>query len=141
MYRSGWGTKEGQEATLDLRLRRQFFDRILARVVASSLDQSDSATHEEWKAAIEHSEVRLQWDPDHDPLGRAVGRRAIQLGLPGSVLEALGKRELLEVIDMTEFVATQREQLPRLGLWQLMTPAKRIYLPIDALVARQLNLD
>jgi Domain of unknown function (DUF4291) len=30
MYRSGWGTKEGQEVTLALRLRRTFFDALLA---------------------------------------------------------------------------------------------------------------
>src|SRR6516225_4792454 len=30
MYRSGWGTKEGQEIVLGLRLRRPFFDGMLA---------------------------------------------------------------------------------------------------------------
>src|SRR4029453_17703012 len=40
MYRSGWGTKEEQETTLGLRLRRQFFDSILAQAVASSFGQS-----------------------------------------------------------------------------------------------------
>lgn len=30
MYRSGWGTKENQEVTLALRLRRAFFDSLLA---------------------------------------------------------------------------------------------------------------
>ena len=109
MYRSGWGMKEGQEVTLGLRLRRPFFDGILARAVASSFDQSGSTTHEAWKADIESSEVRLQWDPDHDPHGNAVARRAIQLGLRGSVLEAFGKSELLEVIDMSAFVAEQRQ--------------------------------
>jgi Domain of unknown function (DUF4291) len=31
MYRSGWGTKEGQETTLAVRLSREFFELILAR--------------------------------------------------------------------------------------------------------------
>src|SRR4051794_29690087 len=35
MYRSGWGAKEGQEVTLALRLRRQFFDALLAQAVPS----------------------------------------------------------------------------------------------------------
>src|ERR1700732_4440850 len=30
MYRSGWGTKDGQEVTLALRVRRPFFDGLLA---------------------------------------------------------------------------------------------------------------
>lgn len=33
MYRSGWGTKSEQEVTLALRLRRTFFDSILAAAV------------------------------------------------------------------------------------------------------------
>ena len=36
MYRSGWGTKPGQEITLGLRIRRPFFDRLLRKAVESS---------------------------------------------------------------------------------------------------------
>lgn len=141
MYRSGWGTKEGQETTLGLRLRRGFFDRILAQVVASSLSQSDQASQEEWKASLESSNVRLQWDPDHDPHGNAVARRAIQLGLRGAVLEDFGKRELLEVIDMTSFVAEQRDRLSRADVGELRTPVERVYVPGDEAIARRLKLD
>ncbi len=38
MYRSGWGTKPGQEATLAIRIRRTFFDDLLAGAVLSSFD-------------------------------------------------------------------------------------------------------
>jgi hypothetical protein len=141
MYRSGWGTKEGQETTLGLRLRRQFFDRILAQAVASSLDQSNYITRDAWKAALEKSEVRLQWDPDHDPHGNAIARRAIQLGLRGSLLAEYGKCALVEVIDMTEFVVAQREQLLRAGIAELMTPVEQIYLPREASIAQWLKLD
>src|ERR687887_389011 len=33
MYRSGWGTKEGQEVTLAISLRRNAFDSLLAKAV------------------------------------------------------------------------------------------------------------
>jgi Domain of unknown function (DUF4291) len=141
MYRSGWGTKEGQETTLGLRLRRQFFDSILVQAVASSLNQSDQVSQEAWRASIGSSNVRLQWDPDHDPHGNAVARRAIQLGLRGQVLEDFGKRELLEVIDMTEFVSGQRELLSRVGIGELRTPVERVYVPDDVAIARRLKLD
>jgi len=141
MYRSGWGTKENQETTLGLRLRRQFFDGILAQAVASRLDQSDQGSERIWKASLATSNVRLQWDPDHDPHGNALARRAIQLGLRGPVLEAFGKRELLEVIDMTEFVAEQRELLSRVGIGELRTPVERVYVPDDGAIARRLKLD
>ena len=141
MYRSGWGSKEGQEVTLGLRLRRQFFDGILESAVASSFGQSDSETPDAWKAAVETSDVRLQWDPDHDPHGNTVDRWAIQLGLRGAVLEAFGKRELLEIIDMSEFVSDQRERLLSGGPSQLRMPVERTYVPSEASIARRLKLD
>jgi len=60
MFRSGWGTKEGQEIILGLRLRRPFFDSLLARAIASSWDPSDQVTNDEWRAAVASSDVRLQ---------------------------------------------------------------------------------
>ena len=141
MYRSGWGTKEGQETTLGLRLRREFFDRILAQAVASSFDQSVHTSAEAWRAAARTSQVRLQWDPDHGPHGNALARRAIQLGLRGAVLEDFGKRELLEVIDMTAFVAEQREKLSHDGIGELRTPVERVYVPGDEAIAKRVRLD
>ena len=141
MYRSGWGTKEGQETTLGLRLRRSFFDSILAQAVASSLNQSDQASQDEWKASLASSNVRLQWDPDHDPRGNALTRRAIQLGLRGPVLEDFGKRELIEVIDMTEFVSEQRALFSRDSIGELRTPVERVYVPGQEAIARRLKLD
>lgn len=141
MYRSGWGTKEGQEITLGLRLRRQFFDSILAQAVASSFGQSDQASQEAWKAALATSHVRLQWDPDHDPHGNALARRAIQLGLRGAVLAEFGKRELLEVVDMTAFVAEQREKLSHDGIGELRMPVERVYVPGEETIAKRVRLD
>src|SRR5882724_8185185 len=81
MYRSGWGTKEDQEVTLAVRLRRPFFDSLLARAVPSSWDRDLYPTSDEWSRAVGRSDVRLQWDPDHHPKGAKLERRAIQLGL------------------------------------------------------------
>src|SRR6516165_261028 len=49
MYRCGWGTKEGQEIILGLRLRREFFDRNLAQAVPSSYDPGPYPSREEWQ--------------------------------------------------------------------------------------------
>jgi hypothetical protein len=121
MYRSGWGTKEGQEVTLGLRLRRTFFEEILAEAVQSTYHAGHYAIQEEWQSALRRSNVRLQWDPDHGPRGNKLERRAIQLGLRGPVLEAFGQRELLEVIDLTDFVSQQREQVRRPDFGDLCT--------------------
>jgi hypothetical protein len=108
MYRSQWGQAEGQEVVLAVRLKRHFFDSLLTRAVASSFDADVFASHDDWVAAVARSDVRLQWDPDHLPTGEKCERRAIQLGLRGAALEAYGKREIVEIIDMSAFVAEQR---------------------------------
>jgi Domain of unknown function (DUF4291) len=140
MYRSGWGTKEGQEVTLALRLRRAFFDSLLAQAVPSSWDSDQFATEGEWSRAIGRSSVRLQWDPDHHPSGAKLERRAIQLGLRGELLEAFGRRELVEVLDVSEFVAEQRERLSSGGVSVLNTPRERVYRPADRAVVTRLRL-
>jgi len=131
MYRSGWGTKPGQEIILGLRIRRAFFDRLLAGAVASSFDPARYASEAEWKAAVHTSEVRLQWDPDHLPDGSKCERRAVQLGLRGSALRSLATGpELMEVFDMSPFVAAQRPNA--VGDWAaLATPVERVYSPAD----------
>ncbi len=140
MYRSGWGTKENQEATLALRVRRTFFDTLLEAAIPSTWDRDRFATEEDWSRAVGRSAVRLQWDPDHHPSGAKLERRAIQLGLRGEVLEAFGKRELLEVIDLSEFVAEQRAKLEGAGVSALATPRERVYRPADEAIALQLGL-
>jgi hypothetical protein len=141
MFRSGWGTKEGQEVTLALRLRRQFFDEVLAAAVPSAWDRDRYDTPEAWSAAVTRSSVRLQWDPDHHPSGAPLERRAIQIGIRGEMLERFGRRELLEVIDLSAFVAEQRSRLASSGVDALVAPRERVYLPASAAVIAQLGLD
>jgi len=140
MCRCGWGTKEGQEIILGIRLRRDFFDSILAQAVQSSYDDGLFPSREQWQKALATSAVRLQWDPDHDPSGAKLERRAIQLGLRGEVLEAFSKRELLEVIDMTEFVAEQRAHAASTRFADLRTPIEQVYVPSDPAVGKWLGL-
>lgn len=128
MYRCGWGLKEGQEVVLGLRLRREFFDAVLRQAVASSFAASGMASQEAWAQAVAGSDVRLQWDPDHAPSGAKLQRRAVQLGLRGKTLRALSEDGLLEVIDMSPFIASQRpfatDDSP-----ELLMPVERVYRP------------
>jgi hypothetical protein len=129
MYRSGWGTKKDQETTLALRLARSFFDSLLETAVASTFSGSEYQSVEEWKAALQASEVRLQWDPDHDPHGKPQERRAIQLGLRGMALKRFGEEALLEILDVSDFVSEQFKNIEAGDLEKLQTPMERLYIP------------
>ena len=57
------------------------------------------------------------------------------------MLEAFGKRELLEVIDLTEFVAEQRPNAASARFVNLRTPVEQVYVPPDPAVGKQLGLE
>ncbi len=138
MYRCGWASKPGQEYVLAVRLRRAFFDELLAAAVASSFEASGLGSHEEWRRAVEASDVRLQWDPDHDPLGRPVQRRAVQLGLRGQALARYGKAEIISIEDVTPFVKEQAKLLAELD--RLVVPEESVY-QAPSPAARNVGLD
>ena len=140
MFRSGWGSKEDQQHVLAVRLRRPFFDDLLRSAVPSAFDSRRFEEREEWRAAVASSEVRLQWDPDHDPAGRPTKRRAVQLGLRGDALRSYGKRELVAVEDITPFVIEQRRNLDG-GFSELYSPEERLYVPEDQEVAARIGID
>jgi hypothetical protein len=131
MYRCQWGQAEGQEVVLAIRLRRRFFDSLLVQAAPSSFDAEAFPSREDWTAAVARSDVRLQWDPDHLPTGEKCVRRAIQLGLRGAALEAYGKREVVQIIDVSAFVAEQTVTVHEWKTGKLMTPIERVYTPAD----------
>ena len=141
MYRSAWATSPGKQRILAMRLKQTFFDELLAQSVQSSWHEDRYPTHEAWKAALSESSVRLQWDPDHDPTGEKLPRRAVQLGLRNDILEAYGKREILEIIEMTNFIAEQRQHVAAEGSKGLQTPVEHVYVPGDPAIAARLGLD
>ena len=139
MFRCGWGSKEGQETILAVRIQRAAFDTILAHAVHSRFLPELYANEQSWKDAIEHSEVRLQWDPDHDPAGAPLERRAIQLGLRGSVLRNYAREWIVGIEDITSFVHEQHQCLLSHGEAGLILPREEVY-PVDMEVARRLGM-
>jgi hypothetical protein len=140
MYRSGWGTKEGQEITLAVTIPRVLFDEILASAVPSTFDSSQYETHDAWKQALASSEVRLQWDPDHGPDGASQTRRAIQLGLRRSMLRRYAADEVVKIEDISGFVAEQCRHAVD-GFKKLITPVEKAYWPAREDAVQAVGLD
>jgi hypothetical protein len=140
MFRSNWGTREGQEATLAIWIRRPFFDTILAQAVHSTFIQDTYASEVAWRMALIGSQVRLQWDPDHDPKGSPLSRRAIQLGLRGDVLRNYAHEEIVEIADISQFVREQRSHVESSRLDRLATPVEAIYHVADPTLIEKLGI-
>ena len=104
MYRSGWAQKDGQERILAIDIKREGFEKILENAVLSSFEKDIYVSYEEWQARLKISEVRCQWDPDRDIHGNPLNRRAIQLGLKGSMVENYVNKWIVKITDITEDV-------------------------------------
>lgn len=139
MYRSGWGTENGQEVVLAIWLKRSAIEEILRAAVHSShvpelyLDKSG------WQSALKRSQVRLQWDPDHHPTGTKLERRAIQLGLRGQVLAAYAKDWIVNIEDISDFVQKQRQNI-KSDCAELITPQEKVYSVFDRETQAKLGL-
>jgi hypothetical protein len=138
MYRCGWAEKPDQEVVLAIRLIREGFEQILARAEYSAFSPQRYASRAAWERAVAESSVRLQWDPDHDPHGNKLARRAIQLGLRGPSLAQFADEWIESITDITDFVRAQRAQRDNFVALQL--PRERVYRPRDPEVAARLGL-
>ncbi|MDF5708106.1 MAG: DUF4291 domain-containing protein [Nostoc sp. S4] len=139
MYRSGWGTKTGQEVVLAIWIKRSAFDEILKAAVHSSFVPELYLDTSAWQTALKHSQVRLQWDPDHNPLGTKLERRAIQLGLRGQVLATYAKDWILNIEDISDFVQKQRQNI-KSDCTQLITPRETVYSVFNSETQEKLRL-
>ncbi|MDF1696680.1 MAG: DUF4291 domain-containing protein [Saprospiraceae bacterium] len=108
MYRAGWATKVNQERILAIKMSKKGFLELLNEGVYTSYQADKYDSHEAWKEALGESEVRIQWDPDHDPRGNKLDRRAVQIGMKGSIMQKFNDEFIEEVTDITEFVAEQK---------------------------------
>lgn len=131
MYRSAWGRSEGQEHVLAVRIERALFDEMLEAAVPSSFWPERFESERAWKDSLARSDVRLQWDPDHDPSGAKLERRALQLGLRREMLARYAAEALVSVEDISELVARQRVHALARDWVRLETPREEPY-PIPA---------
>ncbi len=140
MFRCGWATKENQECVLGVTITREGFDAILGQAVHSHFVPKVYQTEEAWKAAVSGSQVRLQWDPDHHPAGNKLERRAIQLGLRGTVLKNYAKDWIVRIEDITDFVREQHQHVLVRQYDKLLTPREQVYPVQNREVAERLEI-
>lgn len=141
MFRNGWGTKEGQEVVLAIHLKREAFERYLDAAVYSSYQANIYENREQWQKLVKTSNIRLQWDPDHDPYGAKLERRAIQIGIRNEDIKSYAKEDILKIEDVSDFVKEQHQYVLNNNLDELTIPEERAYLPKNIETRRSLRLE
>lgn len=107
MYRAGWGAKDaGQARVLAIRVRRAAFERALAEARLSHFDKRvhGDVRREEWErqGKEERPDIVVQWDPERDCHGRALGWRSLQVGLRGGAVDRYVDEWIVGIEDVTE---------------------------------------
>ena len=140
MYRNGWGKKEGQESVLAIHLKMDAFKNYLKNAVYSSYNENLEISRVAWQNQVKESSVRLQWDPDHDPFGNKLERRAIQIGLRNEFIKTFAKEDIILIEDISEFVKEQYQFVLNDNLDQLILPEEKPLLFDDEDLNRKLRL-
>lgn len=106
MYRSGWAQKENQNRILAIEMTFEGFEQLLTAGVMTSMDRSFDS-EQEWRDALNKSNVRIQWDPDHGLHGEKLKRRAVQIGIKDEALRKFNDEYIRSITDITPFVLEQ----------------------------------
>ena len=114
MYRSGWGTKNGQERVLAIDITRSGFQWCLENACLSHFDPAIHASESAWQIAIERSPVRVQWDPERSIQLARLDYRSIQIGLSGPAVEKYVGDWIVHIRDVTS-VAQEIHKLIECG--------------------------
>lgn len=141
MYRNGWGTKEGQEYVLAIHLKLEAFIKYLNNAVYSTYNERLGISRDLWQKEVKESSVRLQWDPDHDPFGAKLERRAIQIGLRNEFIKSFAKEDIVLIEDISKFVSEQHQFVLNNDLDKLFLPEEKPLLFEDKNLNLKLRLN
>lgn len=141
MHRSEWASRENQTVVLAIWLDRVGFDAMLRKAIPSSYDERVFETYEDWQQAVGSSSVRVQWDPDYNPVDGRLDRRAVQIGIRGKTARHYADGGwIYHIEDITEFVLEQHANR-RKPYRDLLLPRERVYPVYDEDVAFRLGVD
>ena len=101
MYRCGWGTKEGQEHILAIKIKREGWEWAIKHACLSHYIQSAHSSHEAWKETLKNAPVRIQWDPERDIHLQKLPYRSIQVGLMSDAIEKYVNDWIVSIEDIS----------------------------------------
>ncbi|ASZ11256.1 DUF4291 domain-containing protein [Chitinophaga pendula] len=142
MYRSGWAGKENQEHVLSIRIKRSGFEWALKNSCLSHFDSAIHSSYDNWKAVLNNSPIRIQWDPEKDIYLQPLGYRSIQIGLSGIAVASYIEDWIVDIEDITTHCKEIYELIKADEINQAMDllPNEQLY-PLPENIAPIINAD
>lgn len=111
MYRSGWAEKDSnQNRILAIEISFEGFEELLTEGVLTRYDKI-YGSETTWREKLNNSDVRIQWDPDHDINGEKLKRKAVQIGIKNDALQKFNNEFIKSIQDITNFVKEQKANI------------------------------
>lgn len=106
MYRSGWGTKDGQRTVLAVEITREGFEWALKHACLSHYERGLHPDPAAWRRRLKRAPARVQWDPERDLHLRPLPHRSLQLGLTGEAARRYADEWTVSITDVTALAHT-----------------------------------
>lgn len=117
MFRSGWAEKDSnQNRILAIEMTFEGFQELLSKGVLTSYDKT-LGDEQNWREQLNNSNIRIQWDPDHDFKGEKLKRRAVQIGIKNEALQKFNNEYIKSIQDITSFVKEQKTRIDNNKEW------------------------
>jgi Domain of unknown function (DUF4291) len=98
--RSGWAEKDSnQNRILAIEMTFEGFEELLMESILTSYDKS-LGEEQAWREKLNNSNVRIQWDPDHDFKEEKLKRRAVQIGIKNHALQKFNNEFIKSIQDI-----------------------------------------
>lgn len=138
LYRCGYGEKPGQEVVLRIKISHEGWLEALSGAVLSSYDRNVHGEKVFFTRALKVSQCRVQWDPDRTLALERMERRAIQVGLRGSMVERYAQEWITGIEDVTALAQAVKDAVD--GHSELPpVPEERTY-DVPPEIARRLGM-
>lgn len=129
MYRSGWASKPGQERVVAVRITREGFEAILESACLTHFEPGTHRDRDAWRAELDATEARVQWDPERTMTGTPLPHRSLQIGLSGHLVARYVNDWITSINDITD-------QLPAIRAGRAPLPSERPYPLPEEIAAR-----
>jgi hypothetical protein len=106
MYRSGWGTKDGQETILAVEISRDGFEWALEHACLAHYEHGLHPDRAAWKRQMKLAPARVQWDPERDLHLQPLPHRSLQLGLAAEAAQRYAREWIVTITNVTALAHT-----------------------------------
>lgn len=137
---SGWSSKPGKNRILAIQVNRKGFENILREGVYDKFQEDMYEEESAWRAAVQNSDVRIEWDNDYDVKGKKLDRETLQIGLKSSALVRFNRNLIRRIVDVTPFAEKQYAKLDEAPEEVLVVEEQLLELPGDIVERYSLNM-